>query len=122
MSLFVLWGFGYNTVGLRLGIELEGVVMSRQVIKPEWYQHGTATVYVVLGRDGNYEKYVAGANDGSLPRNLPLGAHIVKERWHLCYLINDKKICDFPMGFYAAFLSAAIVGVAWSAVNLWSYV
>ena len=76
LALFIFWGFGYETVGLRLGIALDGVVIARQEIPRNWYTHGTGTIYVVRGSNGTDQKYIAGATDGSLPRNIPLGAQI----------------------------------------------
>lgn len=108
-GLWILWGFGYQTVGLRLGTALDGVVIAREPIPRNRYVHGTGTIYVVRGNDGVTQKYVAGATDGSLPRNIPLGAHITKRKWELSYLLNGKRVADFPVIFYAIILSGALV-------------
>jgi|SRR5271155_3095329 hypothetical protein len=117
-ALFILWGFGYETVGLRLGIALDGVVISRQELPRNWYTHGTGTAYVVRADDGTDQSYVAGATDGSLPRSLPLGAHVTKRKWELSYLLNGKRVEDFPVMFYAVVLAGALVCLVWSALQV----
>lgn len=118
MSLFVLWGFGYETVGLRLGIALHGVVVKRQVIPRTWASHGTGMVYVVRGSNSVEQTYIAGATDGSLPQNIPLGAHIVKHKWELSYLLNGRRVHDFPIIFYTIILGGAMIAMIWGIFQL----
>lgn len=120
-ALFVFWGFGYETVGLRLGIAVDGVVIKREVIPRTWASHGTGMVYVVRRSDGGEQTYIAGATDGSLPQNIPLGAHIVKRKWELSYLLNGQRIHDFPIVFYTIILGGAVIALIWGIFQLMRY-
>lgn len=117
-GIFILWGFGYETVWLRLHTALEGVVVSRQELPRVWYAHGTATIYVVRRKDGMEQRYVAGANDGCLPRDIPLGAQITKRQWELSYMVDGREIHDFPTAFYAVTLGGALICVFRGGVEL----
>lgn len=118
MALFILWGFGIDTVGRRLVTHVEGVVISRQIIPRQWYSHGTSTIYVVRGPDGIDHQYVAGATDASLPRNIPVGAYLTKHQWELSYLLNGKRIDDFPRVFYSVTSGIALACLLWGGL-LW---
>jgi hypothetical protein len=103
IGLWVLWGFGYETVGLRLSIDLNGLIVDRQTIPRNWSTHGTGTVYTVRADNGTMQRYVAGATDGSLPRDIPLGARIAKRKWELSYTLNGTRVLNFPIVFMPSF-------------------
>ena len=112
-GLFILWGFGVDTVGRRLNIELEGVVTSSRDI-PITRGPRYATEYTLRGTDGLDHVYVAGPTDASLPRSMPVGTYLRKVRWHLYYERNGQRVDDFPLFFYEATLTIAFCCLVWS--------
>jgi hypothetical protein len=70
--------------------------------------------YIVRAPDGTEQLYTAGGTDSSLPRDLPVGAHIVKRRWELSYSLNGKRIDDFPIYFYSAVTCVACALLVWA--------
>jgi hypothetical protein len=112
-GLWILWGFGFETVGTRLMTNLEGTIISSQDIPypPAPARHGTE--YTFRTPDGENVRYIAGATDASLPRNIPVGTYIKKRRWSLSYERNGQKIDDFGTPFYAGFLSFAVACLVW---------
>jgi hypothetical protein len=112
-GLFILWGFGYETVGTRLKTQLEGVVVSSRDI-PSTGAPRYATEYTLRGPDGRESVYVAGATDASLPRSMPVGTSLKKQRWHLDYEKNGQRVDDFGVSFYGMVLGTAVACLAWS--------
>jgi hypothetical protein len=112
-GLFILWGFGYETVGTRLKTQLEGVVVSSRDI-PSTGAPRYATEYTLRGPDGRESVYVAGATDASLPRSMPVGTSLKKQRWHLNYEKNGQRVDDFGVSFYGMMLGIAVACLAWS--------
>jgi len=112
-GLFILWGFGYETVGTRLKTQLEGVVVSSRDI-PSTGAPRYATEYTLRGPDGRESVYVAGATDASLPRSMPVGTTLKKQRWHLAYEKNGQRVDDFGVSFYGMMLGIAVACLAWS--------
>jgi hypothetical protein len=112
-GLFILWGFGYETVGTRLKTQLEGVVVSSRDI-PSTGAPRYATEYTLCGPDGRESVYVAGATDASLPRSMPVGTSLKKQRWHLNYEKNGQRVDDFGVSFYGMMLGIAVACLAWS--------
>lgn len=112
-GLFILWGFGYETVGIRLKTQLEGVVVSSRDI-PSTGAPRYATEYTLRGPDGRESVYVAGATDASLPRSMPVGTSLKKQRWHLNYEKNGQRVDDFGVSFYGMMLGIAAACLAWS--------
>jgi hypothetical protein len=114
-GLWILWGFGYQTLWARLMTNVEGtVVPARDIPYPlAPARHGTE--YVLLTAKGDTDRYVAGATDASLPRNIPVGSYIKKRRWHLSYEQDTHRIYDFSIPFYVAILSAAVGVLVWAA-------
>src|SRR5713101_5616535 len=80
-GLFILWGFGWDTVGRRLQIEFSGIVVASRDV-PSTGAPRYATEYTIRGPDGKEQVFRAGPTDGSLPRSMPVGTNIRKERWH----------------------------------------
>src|SRR5215472_5539500 len=112
---FILWGFGFETVGKRLYPQLDGTVISSRTLV-SWGRR--ATEYVLRGCDGHEITYVAGPTDASLPRNLPIGTYVKKQRWSLSYVQNGQTVDDFNYLFYTAILCGAF---ALAAQSLWMW-
>jgi len=98
-SLFVFWGFGYQTVWPFLNLELQGVVISSKDI-PSTGAPRYVTDYVFRSSNGKNCTYVAGSTDASLPRSMPVGTQIKKQRWSLFYERNGEWY-SFPFVFYS---------------------
>jgi len=116
-GLWILWGFRFDTVGKRLEIQVDGVVTSSRDI-PTTRGPRYATEYTWRGPDGQDHVYVAGFTDGSLPRSMPVGTYLKKQRWHLDYERNRRHVDDFPLFFYQVTLGIALGCVVWSVI-LW---
>ena len=117
VAIFIFWGFGYETVGQRLALELDGTVIARQEIPQTWYSHGTGMTYVVRSVDGVDHRYVAGATDASLPRDIPVGTRLIKHKWELSYYRNGAHVDDFPRIFYGATLGIACGCLLWAGLQ-----
>ncbi len=111
-SLWMLWGFGYQTVWLRLVTECEGIVTSSQDIPPTRGPR-YATRYMVLGLDGQSHICTAGPTEASLPRSMPVSTRIKKQRWHLGFERNGQQVNDFSVFFYSLILMFAIASLFW---------
>lgn len=118
-AIYILWGFGYETVVARLRIEVDGVVVS-SLDSPSKGAPRYATEYVVRGPDGRDQQYVAGATDADLPRSMPIGTQIKKLRWHLYYERDRRVVRDFPVAFYSAILGVALSFLIWSFLLWWN--
>jgi hypothetical protein len=116
-GLWIIWGFGFDTVGRRLEVQLDGVVTSSRDI-PTTRGPRFATEYTLRGPDGQDHIYVAGFTDASLPRSMPVGTYLKKQRWHLDYERNRRHVDDFPIFFYQVMLGIALGCVVWSVI-LW---
>jgi hypothetical protein len=116
-GLGILWGFGFDTVGRRLEIQVDGVVTSSLDI-PATRGPRYATEYTLRGPGGQNHIYVAGPTDASLPRSMPVGTYLKKPRWHLDYWRNKQRVDDFPIFFYQAVLGIAL-GCVVGSVILW---
>jgi hypothetical protein len=105
-GLFILWGFGWETVGHRLKTDVDGIIAASRDI-PSTGAPRYATEYTVRGADCNAQVFMAGPTDGSLPRSMPVGTHIRKKRWHLDYE-RDGRREGFPYIFYGVVLAIAL--------------
>jgi len=110
-ALWMLWGFGVQTVWVRLNTEVDGVVVSSRDT-PFTGAPRYATSYVVHGSDGRDHAYVAGCTDAALSRSMPVGTHIHKARWQLGYERNGQRV-NFPTAVYAAILGTATACLFW---------
>jgi hypothetical protein len=115
-GLFILWGFGYETVGVRLTTQVEGVVVSSRDI-PSTGAPRYATEYTLRGADGRESVYTAGPTDAFLPRSMPIGTSIKKQRWHLDYEKNGYRVDDFSIYFYALVMGGASACLIWSLLS-----
>ncbi len=95
--------FGANEIVLRLLIEAEGIVVSSETSSG----NRPATTYLLLRSDGTQQEYVSGPTDHSLPRRLPVGTHISKQRYSLAWKQNGQVVNDFPVYFY---VGACVLG------------
>ena len=112
-SLFLLYGFGYETLYQRLVAQAEGVIVSsRDVHSPNNPRY--ITRYVLRAPDGHETNYVAGSSDASLPQSMPVGTTISKRKWHLDYERDGEHVSDFPAALYALTLGAGLAGLVWS--------
>jgi hypothetical protein len=114
-GLWILWGFGYQTLWVRLMTNVEGTVVSAQDIPYPLAPARHGTEYMLRTPEGDTGRYVAGATDASLPRNIPVGSYIKKRRWQLSYEQDNHRIDDFSIPFYGAMLSAAVGILVWVA-------
>jgi hypothetical protein len=115
-ALWILWGFGYQTVWERFTTQVDGVVISsRDVPSKGAPRYGTE--YVIRGSNGQEQRYDAGATDGSLERSMPVGTRIRKEWGDVGYEANGQWI-SFPIAFYAAIFGVASGCLLWATL-LW---
>lgn len=113
-ALFILWGFGYQTLWARLTTHVDGIVTSRVYLPRTWWTHGPGTKYLILQVDGTTNEYVAGCTDASLSRAIPVGTKLRKLKWELSYSVNGSRVDDFPRYFYFLILSGAVALLLWS--------
>ena len=116
LGIFILWGFGWETVGVRLRVEVDGVVIASRDV-PSTGAPRYATEYTVRNADGKEQVFWAGATDGSLARSMPVGTRIRKERWRLDYE-RDGQQEGFPYLFYGLILSIGL-GIFARGIFIW---
>ena len=102
-GLFILWGFGFETVWPWLSLDVNGVIVASSDI-PSKGAPRYATQYTFRAADGTEYSVWAGPTDGSLPRSMPVGTRIRKQRWHLEYE-RDGSRAEFPYIFYGIILA-----------------
>ena len=78
-GLFILWGFGWETIGRRLQTHVDGVIVASRDVPSTGYPR-YATEYKVRDTHGDEQVFWAGATDASLPRSMPVGTRIRKQR------------------------------------------
>ena len=117
LGLWLLWGFGVQALGARLMTEVDGVEIAARDT-PSTGASRYATEYTIRGLDGLDRGYIAGPTYGSLPRSMPVGTRIRKQRWHVDYERNGRPVNDFPLGFTASILGIACGCLLW-AVLAW---
>ncbi len=106
-GVWMLWGFGWQTVVERLLIQVDGTVVTSRH-EPSKGAPRYASHYQIKSPDGHLETYIAGATDASLERGLPEGTRIHKDRWSLGYQINEQWVA-FPVLFYATVLAIGML-------------
>ena len=85
--------FSFSTMWDRLSIDVEGVVISRQVGHFDTiYQ--IYVDYTIQQDDGAIVRYRAKSNDPSLSRDIPIGSQLIKKKWDFNYFINGSEIKD----------------------------
>jgi hypothetical protein len=116
-GFFIIWAFGFDTVGRRLDLQLDGIVVSSRDIPPTRGPR-YVTEYALRGPDHVDRVYVAGPTDASLPRSMPAGIYLKKRRGHLYYEQNGQRVDDFPVLFYVLTVGMGCSLVIWSLVVL----
>jgi hypothetical protein len=106
LALFGAWllFMGGNELLGRLWIQVDGTVVSADTTTG----NRPVTRYVVRRSDGQNTNYVAGPTDASLPRRLPLGTVLRKERGHLSFALDGQEIGGFPVLTYGALILAGL--------------
>mgnify|MGYP001613721907 CR=1 FL=1 len=107
--------FSLSTIYSRLAIDVKGTIVSRQVLNYPDHPQSYHTVYIIMKSDGTTFQYDAQPNDPSLSREIPTTSTLIKEKWHLGYLVAGRTINDFPIVFY---LIVTIVGLVILALAL----
>ncbi len=108
-GLFLLYAFGWETVGRRLQTSVDGVIVASRDV-PSRGAPRYATEYTVRGANGEERVFWAGPTDASLERSMPIGTRIRKLRWHLDYEQNGAVI-GFPGKFFYAVVCACGLGI-----------
>ena len=116
-GVFLLY-FGAHEILERARIEVAGTVTSAEtscVVPPGGR---CSTSYEIRpDRDGLPSHYDAGPTDASLPRYLPVGTHLQKDRWAMTYVLDGRTVDDFHRLFYG---TAALLGLALAARGSWA--
>jgi hypothetical protein len=118
VAIGIFWTFGYNGVWHRLQIDLEGKVTTRQDFRQTTATHGPTTHYALLNGDGTIREYTATTADPSLPRTIPIGAHVMKRKGELFYFLNGERIDDFPLTAYIVILCVGLGGMIGAGIRL----
>ena len=106
-GLYILFGFGFETVGKRLWIDVDGIITA-STSAPFKGAPRYRTDYLIVSSDGRTQAYTAGGTDASLQRGLPVGVRLTKHRWDLGYTVDGRRIA-FPMYFYVPVLAGGLV-------------
>jgi len=114
LSLWIFWGFGYETAAKRLLSHVEGTVISRREVAYPLARARYSTEYIVRGLDAQNRGYVAGPTDASLPRTIPVGTSVKKLRWHWAYEENGQVVDSFGWIFYGVVLAIGTAFLVWS--------
>jgi hypothetical protein len=114
IALWILWGFGYQTLFTRLMADVDGTVISTQDIPYPLAPARHGTEYVFKNPEGRTVTYIAGPTDASLPRSMPVGTYIKKRRGHYSYERDGQHVDDFGIIFYLACLAIAISCLVWA--------
>ena len=116
-GLFFLWGFGWETVGHRLLVDIDGVIVASRDV-PSTGAPRYATEYTIRRPSGDEQVFTAGPTDASLPRSMPVGTQIRKRRWHLGFERNGIQIAYPEIYFYDAVMACGFGMVVWG-VLVW---
>jgi hypothetical protein len=114
-ALWILWGFGYQTVWERFTTQIDGVVISSRDI-PSKSKPRYGTEYVIRGSDGQEQRYYAGVTDATLKRSMPVGTRIRKKWGEVGYEMNGAWV-GFPILFYMAIFGVACGCLLWAALQ-----
>lgn len=109
----LLWLFAGAEIYQRAAIELHGKVVSAITTCVQPVNNRCSTSYIFEASDRSQQVYVAGPTDKALPRRLPVGTVVVKDRWALSYSLNGRQVDDFPIMFYSGLLVLGLGSAAW---------
>jgi hypothetical protein len=110
LSVFALWllfGFGYETVWQRLVVDVDGTVVESKDL-PFKGAPRYSTVYKLRTMDNQLVAYVSEATDASLYRSMVVGTYVHKKKWELGYQ-KDQEWIAFPISFYLVILGSAVL-------------
>jgi hypothetical protein len=109
----VAWLFAGSEIYERAAIELNGTVVSSETSCMQPANNRCATQYIVEAPGQLRQTYIAGPTDKALPRRLPVGTVINKDKWQLSYSINGREVNDFPVVFYSTILMLGLMCAVW---------
>ncbi len=101
-----------STIGERLLIDLNGSIAGRSDANGP---NRPGAIYTIIDSDGKPNTYVTGPTDASLPHDLPVGAKISKQKWHLSYVVDGRTLNTFPITFYGVLTGIGLSLLAFSA-------
>lgn len=105
MSIYEVYG--------RAEIEVDGVIIKSEIVCQQPNNNRCVTNYLVKQILGERQTiFSAGPTDLSLPRDLPIGTALKKEKWKLNYELNGKTINDFPVYSYVGMFVIGIISFA----------
>lgn len=107
--LIVLFGFGQTVFG-RYTLAVSGTIIQSHDV-PGAQVPRYATEYVLVNAAGVEHAYIAGANDASLPRSMPVGTVIKKEQGTFAYERDGVAVDDFALLFYIIGISLGVAGL-----------
>jgi hypothetical protein len=116
-SLWIIWAFGLHTLGARLWTQLDGVVIGSRDVPPTRGPR-YVTEYTVREHAGREVFYTAGPTDASLSRSMPIGTRVTKQRWHVDWERDGRRVNDFSLSFYLLMSAIGWGLLVWSAL-LW---
>jgi hypothetical protein len=107
LAVFAVWTLYVGAAGLmtRLLMSVDGTIISStttQGVRP-------VTYYTIQSTDGQQQSLVAGPTDESLPRGMPVGTIIQKNKFELSYARNGQRVQDFPLGSHVLWLAVSAV-------------
>jgi hypothetical protein len=116
-AVWMIYAFGFSTLGVRLWTQLNGTITSSRDTPPIRGPR-YSTEYILIGPDGKESSYIAGPTDSSLPRSMPVGTTLRKQRWQIGYERDGRWVSDFGLPFYLGALAIAFGCLVWSSY-LW---
>jgi len=96
-----LLAFSIGTTAERALLVLDGIVTERQEGMDTSSRNRHFTNYTLQSTTGETLRYQALGTDQSIRRDLPLGTHLIKQKWQLTYHLGDRQVSDFPIIFYS---------------------
>ena len=110
MTLVLMLLAAYVSIGQRLLIDIQGRILnSRELPKPGNNPNIMVyTEYSIQDGNGPVVSYLTDGSDQYLPRDLPAGSVIKKEKWHLGFQLNGQLV-EYPFGSFWAFEFAILV-------------
>jgi hypothetical protein len=112
-SIWMIWVFGFYTLGVRLWTRLDGTITSSRDV-PLDRGPRYITEYTLRTVDGRDTSYTAGPTDSSIPRSMPVGTVLQKRRWRLGFERNGSWVNDFGLTFYVVILAVGFGCLLWS--------
>jgi len=116
LALFGAWllFIGGSELLQRLWSEVDGTVVSSETSTG----NRPITKYRLRAPGGHESEYVAGPTDASLPRRLPVGTVLHKERWHLSFSRDGNESATFSVLFYGSLILGGL-GLEVVALKQW---